>query len=49
MTKAIAAAVHKVDSQIALAEPRTLDEVKRLMLADDRFTMSLFVAFGSWR
>jgi putative ABC transport system permease protein len=46
MTMAIAAAVHKVDSQIALAEPRTLDEVKGLMLADDRFTMSLYVAFG---
>jgi predicted permease len=46
MTKAIAAAVHAVDSQIALAQPRTLDEVKSLMLADDRFTMSLFAAFA---
>ncbi len=46
MTKVIAAAVHAVDPQIALAEPRTLDEVKSLMLADDRFTMRLFVAFA---
>ena len=46
MTKTIAAAVHAVDPQIALAEPRTLDEVKSLMLADDRFTMSLYVAFA---
>jgi putative ABC transport system permease protein len=46
MTKVIAAAVHAVDPQIALAEPRTLDEVKSLMLADDRFTMRLFVVFA---
>jgi putative ABC transport system permease protein len=46
MTKVIAAAVHAVDPQIALAQPRTLDEVKSLMLADDRFTMTLFVAFA---
>jgi putative ABC transport system permease protein len=38
--------VHAVDPQIALAEPRTLDDVKSLMLADDRFTMSLFAAFA---
>jgi predicted permease len=46
MTRSIANAVHSVDPQIALAEPRTLDEVKSLMLADDRFTMSLFAAFA---
>ena len=46
MSKAIAAAVHVIDPQIALAEPRTLDEVKGLMLADDRFTMTLFAAFA---
>jgi putative ABC transport system permease protein len=47
MTRSIANAVHSVDPQIALAEPRTLDEVKSLMLADDRFTMSLFAAFAA--
>jgi putative ABC transport system permease protein len=46
MTKIIAAAVHTVDAQIALAEPRTLDEVKNISLADDRFTMKLFIAFA---
>jgi putative ABC transport system permease protein len=46
MTKSIAAAVHTVDPQIALAEPRTMEEVKSLMLAGDRFNMSLYAAFG---
>lgn len=46
MMKSIAAAVHEVDPQIALAEPRTLDEVKSLMLADDRFTMNLYASFA---
>src|SRR5580658_4474697 len=44
--KSIAAAVHSVDPQIALAEPRTLDEVKSLMLSDDRFTMNLYFGFA---
>ena len=46
MFRSIAAAVHAVDPQIALAEPRTLDQVKSLVLADDRFIMSLFAAFA---
>jgi putative ABC transport system permease protein len=46
MMKSIAAAVHSVDPQIALAEPRTLDEVKSLMLSDDRFTMNLYFSFA---
>jgi predicted permease len=46
MTRSITAAVHAVDPQIALAEPRTLDEVKSLMLANDRFIMTLFAAFA---
>jgi len=46
MMKSIAAAVHSVDPQIALAEPRTLDEVKSLMLSDDRFTMNLYFGFA---
>jgi putative ABC transport system permease protein len=47
MSKGIAAAVHRVDPQIALAELRTLDQVKSLMLADDRFTMALYLAFAA--
>ncbi len=46
MMRSIAAAVHSVDPQIAIAQPRTLDEVKGRMLAEDRFTMSLFAAFA---
>jgi predicted permease len=46
MMKSIAVAVHAVDPQIALAEPRTLDEVKSLMLSDDRFTMNLYFCFA---
>jgi predicted permease len=46
MTRSIAAAVHAVDPQIALAEPRTMDNLKSLMLAGDRFTMSLYAAFA---
>ena len=39
MTKSIAAAVHAVDPQIAVAEPRTMDELKERNLSSDRFTM----------
>jgi ABC-type antimicrobial peptide transport system permease subunit len=46
MSRSIAAAVHAVDPQIAIAEPRTLDQVRSLMLADDRFIMLLFAAFA---
>ena len=46
MTKAVTAAVHAVDSQIGLAEPRTLDEVRDLSLAGDKFMMSLFLGFA---
>jgi putative ABC transport system permease protein len=46
MMRSIAAAVHAIDPQIALAEPRTMEEVKSLMLAGDRFTMSLYASFA---
>jgi predicted permease len=46
MTRSIAAAVHSIDPQIALAEPRTMDEIKSLMLAGDQFTMTLYAAFA---
>ena len=46
MTKSIAAAVHTIDPQIAVAEPRTLDEMKSLVLSSDRFTMILFGSFA---
>jgi putative ABC transport system permease protein len=46
MTKTIAAAVHSVDPQIALANLRTMDQVKDESLAEDRFTMRLFASFA---
>jgi putative ABC transport system permease protein len=47
MTKMIAAAVHAVDAQIALANVLTMDQVKDQSLADDRFTMLLYSSFGA--
>ena len=47
MTKSIAAAVHAVDPQIALDQPKTLDEVRDDVLANDRFTVILFVSFAA--
>ena len=46
MTKSIAAAVHTVDPEIALATPRTLDQVRDEVLANDRFTVILFGSFA---
>jgi putative ABC transport system permease protein len=47
MSKTIAAAVHSLDSEIALAHLRTLDQVKRESLGEDRYTMVLFACFAS--
>ncbi len=46
MSKTIAAAVHSLDPQVALARPRTLDQVKDESLGEDRYTMVLFVSFA---
>jgi putative ABC transport system permease protein len=46
MTKTIQDAVHSVDSEIALAESHTMEEVKSLVLAGDRFTMLLYASFA---
>jgi putative ABC transport system permease protein len=46
MTRSIENAVHSVDPEIALAEPRTMEEVKSRMLSSDRFTMVLYGAFA---
>ncbi len=47
MTKTVAAAVHSIDPQIALANVRTMDQIKSESLADDRFTMLLYASFGA--
>jgi putative ABC transport system permease protein len=46
MLRSIAAAVHAVDPQIALAEPHSMEAVKSLALADEQFSMYLYVAFA---
>jgi putative ABC transport system permease protein len=47
MSNAVAGAVHGVDSQIALAHLRTLEDVKRESLGEDRYTMVLFACFAA--
>jgi len=47
MLKSIAAAVHSVDPQIALADPKTMEQVHDDVLADDRFTLILFTCFAA--
>jgi putative ABC transport system permease protein len=47
MTKTVAAAVHAVDPQIALAHVRTMDQVKEESLGEDRYTMVLFACFAA--
>jgi putative ABC transport system permease protein len=46
MQASIAAAVHAVDPQIALAEPKTLDQIRDESLSDERFTLILFASFA---
>lgn len=47
MANTIAAAVHSVDPQIALASLRTMDQVKQEALGEDRYTMVLFASFAA--
>jgi putative ABC transport system permease protein len=47
MSRTIAAAVHSVDPQIALANLRTMDQVKEEALGEDRYTMVLFAGFAA--
>ncbi len=47
MSKTIAAAVHSVDPQLALAHVRTMDQVKEESLGEDRYTMVLFACFAA--
>ena len=47
MLKSISAAVHQVDSSVALAEPKTLDDVVDESMANQRFTLILFTSFAA--
>ena len=49
MVKSIAAAVHSVDPEIALGEPRSMEEVRDLVLSNDRFTLRSSFASPSSR
>ncbi len=46
MTKTIAAAVHSVDPTVALAEVRTLDQIRDEDLSGDRFSLVLYASFA---
>ena len=46
MQGSIAAAVHAVDPQIALAEPKTLDQIRDESMSNERFTLILFASFA---
>jgi putative ABC transport system permease protein len=46
MTKSIAAAVHSVDPDLALAQVRTMDQIVSESLVGDRFTSVLYGAFA---
>jgi len=46
LMRSITAAVHAIDPQIAVANPRTMEQVRDDVLASDRFTLILFVSFA---
>jgi len=46
MSKTVAAAVHSVDPEVALAQLRPMDEVKEKLLVGDRFTLLLYGSFA---
>jgi putative ABC transport system permease protein len=47
LIRSIAAAMHAIDPQVAVANPRTMQQVRDDVLADDRFTVILFVSFAA--
>jgi putative ABC transport system permease protein len=47
IVKSVAAAVHRVDTEVAFANPRTMEQVRDDVLASDRFTMILFATFAA--
>jgi putative ABC transport system permease protein len=46
ISKTVAAAVHAVDPQVALAHVRTMEQIKDESLAEDRFSVVLFASFA---
>ncbi len=46
MQRSIAAAVHSVDPEVALARPKTLDQIRGETMANERFMLILFGSFA---
>jgi putative ABC transport system permease protein len=46
MSRTVAAAVHSVDPDVALASLKPMDEVKEKLLVGDRFTLLLYAGFA---
>jgi putative ABC transport system permease protein len=46
MTRTIAAAVHQADPAVALADVKTLDQIRDEALSGDRFSLVLYVSFA---
>jgi putative ABC transport system permease protein len=46
MLPSIAAAMHSVDTGVALAQPKTMDELRDDTIAEERFTLILFCSFA---
>ena len=46
MLQSVAAAVHSVDPQIALAQPESMDQIRSETMASERFTLVLFASFA---
>jgi putative ABC transport system permease protein len=47
MMKTVEAAVHRLDPEAAFWRPRTMDQIHDEVLANDRFTLTLFASFGA--
>jgi putative ABC transport system permease protein len=47
MAKTVAAAIHSVDSTLALADVRTLDQIRDEDLSGDRFSLLLYASFAA--
>ena len=47
MLRSVAAAVHAVDPEIALADPHSMDEIRDNTMSDERFTLILFGVFAA--
>ena len=47
MTKSIAAVVHSVDPDLALASVKTMDQIVSESLVGDRFTTALYISFAT--